>query len=273
MEQKRIAYSGIKGAFAYTVARRIFPEEEHVSCGNFREAYDAVVRGDCDYAVIPIDNSYSGEVPEVMDLLFEGDLYINALYSLPIVQNLLGTQDSTLDSVKTVVSHPKALEQCDEYIRRHGFLVEQSSNTARAARDVAELADPGVAAIAGEETAELYGLKVLDRKINESDDNTTRFAILSKKRGYLKTVPQEESFIMIFTVENVAGALLCPLQIIARFHINMKVLHSRPIKSHKWQYYFYIEGEGRPDTPAGQSMVRALREVCSLVKVLGPENI
>ncbi len=273
MHKKKIAYSGIKGAFAYIVAQRIFPEEEHVSYGDFREAYDAVASGDCDYAVIPIDNSYSGEVPEVMDLLFEGDLYINALYSLPIVQNLLGTPDSSLDTIKTVVSHPKALEQCDEYIRRHGFTVNQSTNTARAAQDVAKAGDPSVAAIAGEETAELYGLKVLDRKINESDDNTTRFAILSKERGNLKTVPQEESFIMLFTVENVAGALLCPLQIIARFDINMKVLHSRPLKKHQWQYYFYIEGEGRLDTPAGQSMVRALREVCSLVKVLGPENV
>lgn len=268
----KIAYSGIEGAFAHIVAKRIFPDDEPVSFPNFRETYDSVVAGDCEYAVMPIDNSYSGEVNEVMDLLFEGDLYINALYSLPVIQNLLGVEGSTVDSVKKVVSHPKALEQCDRYIRSKGYEIIQASNTARAARQVARQNDVGIAAIASIETAEIYGLKVLDESINESDENTTRFVILSRSRGCIGTYEEDESFIILFTVDNRSGALLEPLQTIAKYDFNMKVLHSRPLKHQNWQYYFYVEIEGRTDSDKCIMMRRELEYVCSLVKVLGPER-
>lgn len=271
--KKRIAYSGIEGAFAHTVAGKIFPEEMTVSHANFRETYEAVVSGDCDYAVLPIDNSYSGEVTEVMDLLFEGGLYVNALYSLPVTQNLLGVPGSRKEDVKTVISHPKALEQCDEFLRKNGFEVVQTTNTAVAARKAAELADPSIAAIASIETAAIYGLSVLEERINESDDNTTRFAVLSRKKGCIGQYEDDMSFITIFTVKNSAGALLAPLQVIAKHDFNMKVIHSRPVKGHKWEYYFYVEIEGDIDSNKGQKMQEELGKACSFLKILGPNRI
>lgn len=268
----KIAYSGIEGAFAHIVARRVFPDDEPVSFSSFKETYDAVASGKCDYAVMPIDNSYSGEVTEVMDLIFEGDLYINAMYSLPVIQNLLGVPGSTKGSVKKVVSHPKALEQCDEYIRSKGYEMIQASNTARAAREVARRNDPAIAAIASIETADIYGLTVLDERINESDDNTTRFVILSAKRGCIGRFEEDESFIMLFTVDNKAGALLSPLQTIARYDFNMKVLHSRPLKNKQWQYYFYVEIEGNINSEKGRGMTKELEDVCSLIKISGPDT-
>ena len=197
-------------------------------------------------------------------------LYINALYSLPVTQNLLGVPGSTKDTVRKVISHQKALEQCDEYIRKSGYETVQSTNTARAAKEVARLADISVAAIASIETAEIYGLEVLDEQINESDDNTTRFVVLSKEKGRLGLFEKDMSFIMLFSVDNSAGALLLPLQIIARYEYNMKVLHSRPLKHHQWQYYFYVEMEGDYNTEKGMKMTRVLEEECRFMKILGP---
>ena len=267
---KRIAYSGIEGAFAHIVSRKLFPDELYVSYGNFRETYDAVVSGDCDVAVLPIENSYSGEVNDVMDLLFEGELYINAIYSLPIVQNLLGVRGSRIEDIKKVVSQPKALEQCDEYLRKKGYAVIQSANTAVAAREVARMQDMSVAAIASMETAAIYGLKVLDEQINERDDNTTRFVVVSRDKGSIKRCEDKKSFVAVFTVEDGAGALLGPLQVIAKYDYNMKVLHSRPLKHHKWQYYFYVEIEGNIVCEKGDAMVQELKKACSHVKILGP---
>ena len=268
---KKIAYSGIPGAFAYISAKHIFPNEELVSYLNFNEAYDSVANGDCDYAVIPIDNSYSGEVTPVMDILFEGELLINGLYSLPVVQNLLGVKGSRLSDITKVMSQTKALEQCDEYIKSHGFALEQSSNTARAALEVSKLNDIHTAAIASIEAAELYDLTVLEEHINESDDNTTRFVVVSKNEGIVPNVDKEDSFIIIFTVKNEAGSLVNVLQVLGKHGFNMKVIHSRPIKHHIWEYYFYVEAEGVVGSPEGKNLVDELDKICSMLKVLGPK--
>lgn len=266
----KIAYSGIEGAFAYISAKHIFPNEELISYGNFWETYDSVIKGDCEYAVIPIDNSYSGEVAEVMDLLFDGELFVQGIYSLPVVQNLLGISGSRKEDVKKVISHPKALEQCDEYIKKHGYKVIQSTNTARAAREVSNMKDPTVAAIASRETAELYGLEVLEESINESADNTTRFVVMSKCKGSVPNTDEDDSFIMLFTVDNKAGSLVGALQVLAELGYNMKVLHSRPLKNYVWQYYFYVEIEGRCNEENAEVIKEALSKSCSIVKVLGP---
>lgn len=177
---RKIAYSGTEGAFAHVAARRLFPDELHVACKNFREAYEAVEKGDCDLAVLPIRNSYAGEVKEVIEMLSEGRLIVTKEYELPIVQNLLGLRGSRPGDIKTVISQHKALEQCDGYIREHGYKIIESVNTAIAAKEIIAKADMSVAAIASLETAAIYGLKVLDEKINETDDNITTFAVVSR---------------------------------------------------------------------------------------------
>ena len=180
---ERIAYTGIEGAFAHVVARRLFPDAIHVSFESFTKAYEAVAAGECDRAVLPVENSYAGPVREVEGLLARGDLNVNGEYTLPIIQNLLGVRGSRITDIKTVISQIKALEQCDGYIRQHGYKTIEASNTAMAAREVTRMQDMSVAAIASLEVAAIYGLKVLDEKINERDDNKTRFVIVSKEEG------------------------------------------------------------------------------------------
>ncbi len=177
---KKIAYSGTEGAFAHIAARKLFPDELHVSYGDFQKAYEAVSNGDCDMAVLPVENSYAGEVKEVKGLLQKGDLKVTDEYSLPIVQNLLGIRGSRAGDIRTVISQHKALEQCDEYIRAHGYNMIESVNTALAAKEIISRSDMSVAAIASLETAAIYGLKVLDEKINDRDDNVTRFVVVSR---------------------------------------------------------------------------------------------
>ncbi|MBQ4113341.1 MAG: chorismate mutase, partial [Clostridia bacterium] len=112
----KVAYSGVEGAFAHIAAGRIFPEGNRISYSDFKAAYDAVVRGECDAAVLPIENSYAGEVGQTIDLLFSGSLFINGIYELEIHQNLLGLPEASVEDIKRVTSHPQALSQCHDYI-------------------------------------------------------------------------------------------------------------------------------------------------------------
>jgi len=268
LEGVRVAYSGVPGAFAHIAARRIFPDGEAVAHGQFEEAYAAVARGECDCAVLPIENSYAGEVGPVIDLMFDGDLYVNGVYDLPVTQNLLALPGASLGDIAVVRSHPQALSQCAGYIRRHGWRIEEASNTAAAARSVAEAGDVRVAAIASAETAALYGLAVLDHDIHESALNTTRFAVFS--RAEHTGAPREGgNFILLFAVRHVAGALAQALAVIGEHGFNMKALRSRPMRGEPWRYYFYVEAEGDERSEAGQRMLAALADHCERLKVVG----
>ena len=122
----KVAYSGVEGAFAHIAAGRIFPNGERISHRDFKAAYDAVVNGECNVAVLPIENSYAGEVGQTIDLIFSGELYINGIYELEIHQNLLGIQGAAVEDIKKVVSHPQALSQCHDYIKMRGFDTEDA---------------------------------------------------------------------------------------------------------------------------------------------------
>lgn len=261
-----VAYSGVEGAFAHIAAGRIFPESNRVSCRDFKAAYDSVVRGECDVAVLPIENSYAGEVGQTIDLIFSGGLFINGIYELEIHQNLLGVPGATVEDIKKVTSHPQALAQCHDYIGLRGFDAEEASNTAVAARMVAETNDKSLGAIASVETAEICGLKVLEANINKSGENTTRFAVLSKVRA---ASPGLSSSVLMFTVRHEAGSLANAISIIGKYGYNMTALRSRPLKKHSWQYYFYIEIDGAIDTENGAKMIEELNKVCDRFKVAG----
>ena len=268
MRGVRVAYSGVEGAFAHIAATRIFPDGEHVSYGGFLAAYNAVVDGECDVAVLPIENSYAGEVGQVMDLMFGGSLYVSGVYSLRIAHNLLGVPGARIEDVKKVISHPQALDQCAGYIRRHGFDEERAVNTAMAAQTVASLGDKSTAAIASAETAALYGLSVLDHDINESAVNTTRFAVFSRVENESRR-GENNNFMLLFTVKNVSGALAKAIDVIGKYGFNMKVLRSRPMKELAWQYYFYVEAEGDESSEKGRAMLDELSRHCDMLKVVG----
>ena len=262
----KVAYSGVEGAFAHIAAGRIFPDSNCISCRDFKEAYDSVVNGENDVAVLPIENSYAGEVGQTIDLIFSGNLFINGIYELEIHQNLLGIPEATAEDIKKVISHPQALSQCHDYIEMKNLTTEEANNTALAAKSVAEASDKSIGAIASAETANIYGLKVLAANINKSGENTTRFAVLSRVRA---NSPALNNSVLMFTVKHEAGSLAKAISIIGKYGYNMTALRSRPLKKHSWQYYFYIEIDGSTDTGLGRVMLEELNEICDKLKVAG----
>ena len=262
----RVAYSGVEGAFAHIAAGRIFPDGNRISHSDFKAAYDAVVKGECDVAVLPIENSYAGEVGQTIDLIFSGELYINGIYELEVRQNLLGVPGATVDDVKKVISHPQALSQCHDYIKLRGYRAEEATNTALAAKMVAEKNDKTLGAIASVETAEIYGLKVIETNINTSGENITRFAVLSKVKA---DTPSLTNTVLMFTVKHEAGSLANAIGIIGKYGYSMTSLRSRPMKKQSWQYYFYVEIEGNTDTENGDKMLGELKDMCDSLKVAG----
>lgn len=268
----RVAYSGTEGAFACSAAKLLFPDAEHVSFGDFESAYNSVVNGECDSVVLPIENSFAGEVGQVTDLIFSGTLYINNVMNLSVKQDLLGVPGSTTDDIKEVISHPQAIAQSAKFIREHGFVATPFSNTALAAKHVAELSDKSIAAIASDDAAKIYGLTVLASGINDSGMNTTRFATFSRVENDGAGRP-DDNFILVFTVKNEAGSLAEAINIIGKYGYNMRSLRSRPRKELMWQYYFYVEAEGNIRNENGKNMMRELSSMCDKLKLVGSYKV
>ena len=267
----KIAYSGVEGAYSYLAARRMFPEADLISYPDFAAAYKAVEQGEADSVVLPLENSYAGEVGVVMDLLFSGELFINQVVDLEISHSLLGVDGSCANRIKTVVSHPQALRQCDDYIRGHGYKAVPYPNTAAAAEYVRQANDPSLGAIASEEAAGIFGLQVLERNINTVKNNTTRFAALSHMQSRPKAdcKREDENFVLVFTVQNDAGALAQTLNIIGAHGYNMRTLRSRPMKGLSWKYFFYVEAEGCINNTNGREMLQELSATCAKLRLVG----
>ncbi len=269
MEGMRVAYSGTEGAFAHIAANKLFPTARKIAYPTFEAAYAAVERGECEAAVLPVENSFNGEVGQVTDLMFSGALYVNGMLDLAISQDLLAKPGTKISDIKKVLSHTQALGQCAEYIKERGFIAEEFTNTALAAKYVKECDDPTVAAIASGEAAEIFGLEVLERNINSSRQNTTRFAVFSRSEASHSKSEMGLHTVFLFTVRNEAGALAKAIEVIGKHGFNMHSLRSRPMKKLLWQYYFYVEAEGNINSAEGQAMLEELGEYCDRLRVVG----
>ena len=263
---QKVAFSGIEGAYAHIAATKIFPESTAYPMPNFEKAYRSVEKGECDAVILPIENSMAGEVGANIDMMFAGSLYITGIYELQISHNLLAKPGTELSEIKKVISHSQALEQCRDFIERNGLTTINEVNTATAAKKVAESDSRSIAAIASKETAELYGLEIIKESINENSSNTTRFAVLSRERHIDE---KNNLFTLVFIVKHEAGALAKAIDIIGEFGFNMQMIKSRPLRSSLWQYYFFTEIEGNPDSENGKKMLERLGEFCLELKVLG----
>lgn len=265
----KVAYCGTEGAFAHIAADKLFHDAQKIAYTDFKTAYDSVVDGECDAVVLPLENSYAGEVGQVTDLMFSGPLYVNHILPLSVTHDLLAVEGATLETIKTVVSHPQALSQCDDFLQAHSYKQISYSNTAMAAQYVAQQNDPTIAAIASGESASRYGLKMLAEGINQSQVNTTRFAVLSKAENRNVSKQHGAHFVLVFTVRNEAGSLAQALNVIGSYGFNMRTLRSRPMGELLWQYYFYVEAEGNIHSSDGEKMLKRLSVYCDKVKCVG----
>ncbi len=265
----KVAYSGTEGAYAHIAASKLYPTARKLAYNDFLGAYRSVEAGECDVCVLPVENSYNGDVGQVTDLMFSGSLYVNGITELSITHDLLGVEGASLGTVREVVSHPQALGQCAEYLYERGYIQHDYANTALAAKYVAERNDPSVAAIASAEAAEIFGLRVIAHNINKSRTNTTRFAVFSRALHEHKRTEMGVHTVLLFTVRNEAGALAKAIDVIGKHGFNMRTIRSRPMKELLWQYYFYVEAEGNIYTDEGAKMLRELELYCDRLKPVG----
>lgn len=263
----RVAFAGEAGAFADVAAQKIAPDAARIPYPDFESAYRAVEAGEAESACLPVENSYEGDVGAVMDLAYTGSLSVSGVYDLAVEQHLLARPGAALSEITHVYSHPQALAQCAPFLKAHGFIPVPAPSTSAAAKAVAESGDPKIAALAGKQAAETYGLSILASAVNAAANNTTRFAVFTAAAP----VPRKEDdrFLLFFTVKNLAGALGEALAVIGRHGYNLRSLKSRPLKGLVWQYYFTACGEGSLATEAGEEMLRDLGAVCESVRVVG----
>jgi len=263
----RVAYQGIAGAYSEEAIRQYFgPDVEAVPCGTFAEVFAAVERGEIDHGMLPVENSIAGSVNWSYELLMEHDLRIFAEVILRVRHLLLAGPGTSFDDVRVVRSHPQALAQCARYLVRHGFTAERTPDTAGAAHDLLENPEPGVAVIAGQGAADLTGLEVLDRAIEDSFSNYTRFFVLS-----LHDAPraQRNKTSIVFTTPHRPGALHECLGEFASRRVSLCKIESRPRANRPWQYIFYLDFEGHCQDPECEAAMIGLLRRSSFVKMLG----
>lgn len=266
----RIAYQGEPGANSHLVCKQHYADWEAIPCASFEDVFAAVTAGEADLAMIPIDNSIAGRVADIHHFLPESDLHIVAEHFLRIEFSLMAVPGASLDTIRTVHSHVHALGQCRKVIRELGLTPLISGDTAGAAREVAEAADPTQAAIAPPLAAEIYGLEILRADVEDEDHNTTRFVVLS--RDFVKAPPGNGPVVtsFVFNVRNLPAALYKALGGFATNGINMTKLESYMVGgSFAGATQFLAEVDGHPDDPGLKRALEELRFFTTDVKMLG----
>ncbi len=253
---KTVVYAGVPGAYAEEAAIRFFGGKvNYTNVKKFDDVVKAVADGDADYGVIPIENSTAGFVTGNSDIIRLSGVKIVAEVTIDINHCLVGLKEALITDINKVYSHPQGLMQCKDYIDQNGFKAESVSNTARAAQRVRDEGIRSQAAISSERAAEIYGLKVLERNINTTTDNSTKFVILTREEVFLSN---SITVNVCFTTQHKVGALYDVMGIIDRNQLNMTSIESRPSLKHKWEYWFYVTFEGKL---TDRNVIKALREL------------
>jgi prephenate dehydratase len=263
----RVAFQGVAGAYSEQAIRQYFgPDVESVSCRVLEDMFPLVESGDVEYGMLPVENAVAGTVTGSYELLMEHDLRVHAETILRVRHMLLAPAGTALDDIQRVRSHPQALAQCQRYLHRHGLAAQPAFDTAGSARDLAADPEPGVAAIASELAAELYGLEILERGIEDFEFNYTRFFILAREAP---ARAQRNKTSIIFTTPHEPGALYECLGEFAKRNINLAKIESRPRLNRPWQYVFYLDFEGHCQDPECEAALMALLRRSLFVKLLG----
>lgn len=262
-----IAYPGTAGSFSHGAAEEAFPGSSCVGYATFPEAARAVVEGQADYALLPVENSFAGAVLPTYSLLEKLPLHIVGETMKPVRHHLLGVPGATLSDIRLIASHPQAIAQCDDFLATmKGVQILPSANTAISAREVAQLGDQSRAAIASIEAARTYGLISLAENIQTSATNTTRFFILSMSAIPL-SVPSKAT--VTFRVDNQVGALVKVLSSFAESGLNMSRIESRPLPDTPFQYFFSADFEGEMDAAHLSRAMAAARPYTCALRLLG----
>lgn len=269
----RVAFLGSKGSYSHLASREYFSRKNteliELNCEHFKEVANTVESGHADYGVLPIENTSSGSINEVYDLLQHTTLYIVGELTLPIEHCLVATADLRLEEIKTLYSHPQPHAQCSEFLSKlDGVKLESCASTADAMRKVKEMKRTDVAAIGNASSGKLYGLQPIQGNIANQTENHTRFIVVARKPVEVSAqIPAKTTLIMSTSQE--AGSLVETLLVLQRYSINMTKLESRPIMGNPWEEMFYVDLESHLDSEQMQQALNELTKITKHLKVLG----
>jgi prephenate dehydratase/chorismate mutase/prephenate dehydratase len=265
---QQIAFQGERGAYGEEAVVAYFGAQViPVPKRTFAEAFDAVMSGETDAGLLPIENSQAGSVHEVYDLLRGSRLFVNGEICRPINHCLLCLPGQSLGQIKRVLSHPQALAQSDAYLRGLDVEIVAAYDTAGSAKLIREQAMEGVAAVASARAAELYQLEILASGIQTIKDNYTRFIVLERQPG--EAPGGRAKTMLILATAHTPGALHGALGEFAARDINLLKLESRPSREKPWEYVFYLDIEGTPEQEPVAQALAALKKKAAFVQVLG----
>ena len=269
-EPHKIGFQGERGAFSERAIYSYFQQSvEPVAFHSFKNIFDAILKNEIDYGIIPIENSLAGSIHENYDLLLRyPDIKIFGEKKIRIVHSLIGLPDAEIGDIKEVFSHPQGLAQCSKFLESHEeWKLVPYYDTAGAVAFIAQEGKKENAAIAGKQAAEVYKMKVLKEGIETNPQNYTRFFIISREGRENIQQPNMSSFV-VSTLDK-PGSLYLTLKILAKYHLNMKKLESRPFPGKPWEYMFYIDVELPGDKTVFEEAVDEIKSNTDYFRILG----
>lgn len=268
IENPKVVYQGEPGAYSEMAAIDFFGKGVN-SEGllHFEDTFEAIKSGAADYAVLPIENSSTGAIRQVYDLLAQYECYMVGETTVRVKHNLMVLPDADMSDIKTVFSHEQGIFQCEQFLNEHRDWVRvPQADTAGSARMVSELGDKSKAAICSSRAAEIYGLKIIKEGINTNRSNTTRFVVVSPM---MELRPGRDKICISFRTEHKAGALHEALTVFRIYGLNLVRLESRPIPEEKWQYMFFAEFTGDLTVEGMNRVIEALQCTVSDIRIFG----
>jgi prephenate dehydratase len=264
-----IAFMGVEGANADLACRQKEPYMDTLAVQSFEDVFDAVQNGQARLGMIPIENSQAGRVAEIHNILPKTELYIVGEHIQKVEHHVAAPKGATLEGIKHVYSHPQALMQCRTFIRRHGWETHLHSNTAVAAKDVGTWGDVTKAALCSDLAAELYGLDILQRNVEDVSNNVTVFVVIAREPADPAPADGVTLTSLLFELRNIPAALYKALGGFATNGVNMRKLESYIRGGGSDSSQFFVTFEGHPETPAVQRALEELGFYSHSVKVLG----
>lgn len=268
VERPRLVYQGVPGAYSQQAAGQFFgPGADATGLEQFEDCFTALREGRADYAVLPIENSSTGAVRQIYDLLAQYECYIVGETTVKVEHCLMAPKGATLDTITHVYSHEQGLFQCERYLNSHpNWRQVPQADTAGSAQMVAASGDVTKAAVCSERASALYGLEILAKGINHNSQNTTRFVVVSP---LMELREGADKISTVFVLPHEAGSLHQILTIFSVKGLNMVKLESRPVPEHSWEYMFFLEFTGSLDDPAAADALHELAQTTGDFRVLG----
>lgn len=268
LDNIKIGYQGVKGSFSEEAMIKYFGENHTTTdYEEFEDVFLALKNNEIDYGIVPIENSCTGAITTVYDLLAKYGLYIVGEECIKIDQNLIGVKGTKIEDIKEVYSHPQGFEQSMEFLSScNNLKLIPFHNTAISAKYISELNDKSKAAIASLRAAEIYGLDVIKKAINDRDNNHTKFIIIGRK---LESSNECNKITVVFSLDDKSGTLYNLLRHFAENNINMIKIESRPSKNEPWQYLLYVDFEGNVESEDVKKAIKLIEGKSEYFKLLG----